>query len=121
MIHCATDSLIGDSAVTRAPAGGLWAAMVPEVGTRGGMANPGPGARLASGFGGALPPATATLASCNPARAIFSLASASGRPTKLGMTNSGVFAGWAKSKLTFGEVNSVAPAGGTWAMTWSGD
>jgi len=48
MIHCATDSLIGDSAVTRAPAGGLWADMVPEVGTRGGMANPGPGARLAS-------------------------------------------------------------------------
>ena len=48
MIHCTTDSLMGDSAVTRAPAGGLWADMVPEVGTRGGMANPGPGARLAS-------------------------------------------------------------------------
>jgi len=48
MIHCATDSMIGDSAVTRAPAGGLWAAMVPEVGTRGGMTNPGPGVRLAS-------------------------------------------------------------------------
>ena len=46
--YCVTDSLICDSGVTRDPAGGLWANMVPELGTRGGMGAMGPVARLAS-------------------------------------------------------------------------
>lgn len=66
---------------------------------------------------GALAAIRDTVAGSNPARAILSLASARERPTKFGMTYSGVFGGCPNKRLTFGEVNSVAPAAGTWEIT----
>src|SRR5262245_6582525 len=111
-------SLICESGVTRDPGDGLCQIMVPEVGLLGGGlgASTVPEAPSFSA-GGALGPTTPTLASCSPAREILSLASARERPTKLGIRYSGVFEGWPSKRVTFGEVNSVAPAAGTWAIT----
>ena len=79
-----TSSLICVSGVTRDPAGGDWLIIVPEVGVAIG------GAELTGAFGIGTTwfglAAAVTIGSCIPARAIFSFASTSWRPTKLGIT-----------------------------------
>src|SRR5579859_4139896 len=111
-------SLICVSAVTREPAGGLWLVIFPEVGEGFGRAVgwvvlP----ASTAGVGWSRASATETLASCNPARAIFSLASESWRPTKFGITYSNARGACASRILIFGERTSPALGDGTCATT----
>lgn len=92
--------------------------IVPEEGTCGeDSASAGVASEAFSLEIGVLTATMDTVAGSNPARAILSLASARERPTKFGITYSGALGGCASSKLTLGEVNSVAPAAGTCEIT----